>query len=636
MHRLLLRLFLAAALPAGLAATALEPVPLGRVQGRVGDDSDPFALKSPMLGQTVEVRVVVHQVQTWTTRKGEERMGLFAQDPPALADDDERTSDGVFVYIEDVAGFGDAPVAGDFLRLRAEVDDYYGQVELVRPAILKRLGRPHALAPFVANPPSDRAAAARYWRARAGMLVVVPKGSVVQGPPVTEYWSGDNLFYCVSARHPLGRTGRRVFRDAHPLDDVPGELFDNGNGFLIGVSSRALPGEFPALRTFDRLAALRGAVRLHQGEFKVVASAMPEWRRPRSFQRTEIGPPKAGTLTIATFNVENLYDLRDDPTDDCDAPDDPGCPDVRKPFNYLPEDEAAYEAKLQALARQLVEDLHGPDLLLVQEAEDQDIVAPEGANDPLSDLAARVRALGGPADYAVANDRDGADDRGIVCAFLYRTNVLRLAEAEADDPVFGEAPAFELGFKPMPLNTDVSNPKCFNGLFVDPEIRPPGESPVFSRAVQVARFEVGGRTLHVLNNHFSSRPDRKVLKRRSQAAIVAAVVEAIQAGDPDAWIVAGGDLNTFPRPDEPLPNKPGDQLGPIYRTGLVNLYDRVLARAPGNAYSYIYKGQSGTLDHLFVSGNLAERVTGAAFAHLNADFPGSPTDHDPIVLRLRR
>ena len=104
----------------------------------------------------------------------------------------------------------------------------------------------------------------------------------------------------------------------------------------------------------------------------------------RSSRRSRRGPTRPSTrrrppstaaarTAIANFNVENLYDYRDDPFDGCDFTGNAGCPGVSPPFDYVPASQAAYDEHLGALASEVANDLHGPDLLLVQEAEDQDI-----------------------------------------------------------------------------------------------------------------------------------------------------------------------------------------------------------------------------------------------------------------------
>ena len=122
---------------------------------------------------------------------------------------------------------------------------------------------------------------------------------------------------------------------------------------------------------------------------------------PRPAKRSE-------EFSVAVYNVENLYDFRDDPFDGCDFAGNSGCTGVSPPFDYVPASEADYQAQLGDLADQIIKDLHSPDLLLIQEAEDQDICTvsgdrlvcgdtnnADGAPDTLQDLALRIKAAGG-------------------------------------------------------------------------------------------------------------------------------------------------------------------------------------------------------------------------------------------------
>ena len=109
----------------------------------------------------------------------------------------------------------------------------------------------------------------------------------------------------------------------------------------------------------------------------------------------------------------------------------------------------------------------------------------------------------------------------------------------------------------------------------------------------------------------------------------------------------GGDLNVFPRPDDPIAmsdsDTPSDQLGPLYEAGLRNLWENLLADAPSAAYSYTFQGQAQTLDHLFVNPALYGDLVQMRAAHINAgwpadfdgDGPRGVSDHDPQVARFR-
>jgi uncharacterized protein len=137
---------------------------------------------------------------------------------------------------------------------------------------------------------------------------------------------------------------------------------------------------------------------------------------------------------------------------------------------------------------------------------------------------------------------------------------------------------------------------------------------------------------------------------RSWLSASALAVALHQAG-PNARVVVGGDLNLYPRPDDPFlpPAEPSDQLGPLYDGWLTHLWDRLVETAPASVYSHVYEGQAQTLDHLFVSPALLAGLVEVRAAHLNADWPkpepGDPppaenappraaSDHDPLVARF--
>ncbi len=137
-----------------------------------------------------------------------------------------------------------------------------------------------------------------------------------------------------------------------------------------------------------------------------------------------------------------------------------------------------------------------------------------------------------------------------------------------------------------------------------------------------------------------TRCNGTVGQRREQAQYNAAIASLILEDDPQAWVVVGGDLNVFPRPDEPVYGEPTDQLGPLYDAGLHNMYDRWYADNPAAAYTYVYKGQAGTFDQFFLSDDLNNHVAQTWVAHVNADWPDTDaddgargaSDHDPAVV----
>jgi len=657
---------------------------LGSVQGAVRDDDVGAEHTSPLVGQEVSVRGVIH-LTALQPREGREPLhGFFLQNLPAQADGDPTTSDGIYVHLgtRDRIGGGEdgyRPVVGDEIVLRGVVEEYRNLTQIARPRLLEKIRSgvdlDTALPAVELSLPSDLLETQRSLERLEGMRVRIPAGGIVLGGR-----TGYDEIVILPASSPVAHREnpytRRVFRDPHPLDNRPDRLFDDGNGerLFLGALGIARPDRIgpslPPVRTFDTLAEpATGAIYFSYGKYQLEPAAEPVFRQgPDPSKNHPPGAPdRSAEFSIATYNVENLYDFRNDPTDMNDDASDPGAGGVRPPFNYLPASEVVYRARLSELARQIVEDLHCPDILLLQEAEDQDLGRIEdgeltfdgdadGRPDSVQELALAVARLGGP-HYRAAFDRDGADVRGIVCTFLYRTDRVVLPPPDEKDPVLGANPSVPFPGKPHRMNSEIGNPRCLNAAIPD-DIDADDEGWgrfVFSRAPQVALFHVfraeagegAPLRLYAVNVHFSSRPDQRVAHRKAQAAYCAAVARRLLSADPGALVLVAGDFNVFPRPDDPFrPGQdlyPSDQLGALYDGGLANLYDLMLAEAPEAAYTYVFEGQAQTIDQVFVSPALRGRTVEARPAHVNCDWPADrsgdgargASDHDPVVVRFR-
>ena len=131
---------------------------------------------------------------------------------------------------------------------------------------------------------------------------------------------------------------------------------------------------------------------------------------------------------------------------------------------------------------------------------------------------------------------------------------------------------------------------------------------------------------------------------RTNAAVALAnwlVTDPTGSGDTDFLIM--GDLNAYMREDPVIA---------IEAAGYTNLLETLVGE---DAYSFLFDGQVGTLDHAFSSVDLTSQVSGAAEWHINADeadaidynlnfgrnpdifdgaIPNRASDHDPIVVGL--
>jgi predicted extracellular nuclease len=682
----------------GTTATCLLTVQIttvltvGEVQGSTLDTENGATDRSPLAPASgnatsstlYDVRGVITQKTLARTARGADQFGFFLQSRLGATDGDPLTSDGIFVFTGTFTTLigGYLPTVGDEVVIRARVSEFFSFTELSGASLVTKLASGLDVNAEVevttALPPVDLDAANRYWERHEGARMKVRAGSGATGGRDVFPGTADAEVWLVDVDDPLldraDVYARRVYRDSHPLDNDPTALFDDGNGNRIMLGSlglKAAAGDntvlLPPARVLDTLAAdAVGGLYLSFDKYGIEVESASFTPGPDPSANAAPATVNRNTeYAVATFNVENLYDYRDDPFDGCDFVGNAGCPGVSPPFDYVPASAEAYNTRLGQEAGVIVGPMKTPDIILVQEAEDQDICTvisgtltcgstdnADGKPDTLQELALAVAVAGGPV-YDAAYDRDGADDRGITAAFLYRTD--RVSLAAAGTGVQSATPGVTYRSAGLGYNSDVQNPKALNAVLpsdVDTSTGVDG-SNVYTRAPQVAKFTVAtapgspeSQTVWAISNHFSSGPDARVGQRTEQANYGAAIVAAVEAGDPNARVVFGGDLNVFPRPDDPIATAanptPSDQLAGLYEAGLHNLWENLLADAPSAAYSYTFQGQAQTLDHLFVNPALYGDLVQMRAAHVNAgwpaDFPDDGargvSDHDPQVARF--
>ena len=306
-------------------------------------------------------------------------------------------------------------------------------------------------------------------------------------------------------------------------------------------------------------------------------------------------------LRVATFNVENLN------------PNDP-------------------PQKLTGLASLIVDNLGAPDMLAVEEIQDDTGPADDGVVNASATYAALISAIaaaGGPAyDFRQidpVNDQDGGQPGGnIRQGFLFRTD---------GGLAFVDRPG---GSSTTP--TSVQDAGGQPQLSASPgRIDPANPAWSASRKPLVAEFTYQGQTLFVIGNHFTSKGGDQPLfgrfqppargwevQRHQQAQVVHDFVDSILAVDASANVVVLGDLNDFEF-SETVEILKGDPQ-PI----LTDLMDTLPA---DQRYSYVFEGNSQVLDHILVSQHL---LAAAAFepVHVNAEFWDQASDHDPSVARV--
>jgi hypothetical protein len=244
-----------------LTVQVLEVLTIGEVQGETSDNENGLLDRSPFAppsgngnGQTVVVRGVIYSLTKSLSSSGTVNNGFFIQSTAATADGNPLSSDGLFVFhgrfttLRTDAGDFYTPQVGDEVLLRGPVVEFFNLSQLSNPFLVEVVRSGVDLAvdvpTFTADPPADLEEANRYWERHEGMRAQIAANSpVVDGRDVFA-GTADGEVWVVHPESEIAQRpdpyARRVFRDPHPLDDIPDMLFDNGNGFRIILGSHGL------------------------------------------------------------------------------------------------------------------------------------------------------------------------------------------------------------------------------------------------------------------------------------------------------------------------------------------------------------------------------------------------------------
>jgi len=338
--------------------------------------------------------------------------------------------------------------------------------------------------------------------------------------------------------------------------------------------------------------------------------------------------PVDGSLRVAAMNTLNFFITPDYPTGN---PLDNAC----GPLNSLEcrGADADQPAEFTRQRDKLLAALAGldADIIGLNELENSNGVDPLG--DPTNGIVAGLNALLGPETYDYI-------DTGVV-----GTDAIRVGLIYRPGRV---APVGDFA-----LLTTAVDPR-----FIDTKSRP-------VLAMTFEDLQNGGR-LTVAVNHLKSKgsacgdvgdPDlfdgqgncNATRTAAAQALVDWLATDPTGSDDPDFLIM--GDLNSYAQED------PIDAIkaGPDDVAGTGDDYTNLIYDYQGlYAYSYVFDGQAGYLDHALANASMAAQVTGAADWHINSDEPDlldydttfkppeqdaiyepnafRSSDHDPVVI----
>jgi predicted extracellular nuclease len=551
---------------------------------------------SPLAGQRVEVPGIVTGVREAGSR------GYWIQD--AEGDGDPRTSEGVFVY----TGSAAITVAvGDSVLVTGEAGEYTPasgaqSVTQLTNATAQVLSSGNALPAPVTL---DAGSVPDAYAPEAG-------GGSINGLTLDPAAYALDLYESVEGMRvevsDVRLTGRSTDYDELWITVKPEENPTPRGGTVYGSYEEPNTGRLkvmtlgsdplPAANTGDELTgATTGPMDYASfGGYTIQATALGT-HRDNGLTRPVTREQHEDELAIATYNVENL-------------------------------DAADPDEKFAALAEGVVGHLASPDILALEEIQDDNGPVNDGtvaADQTLRKLADAIVAAGGPRyDWRVIdpqNNQDGGQPGGnIRNAFLFNAERVSFTDREGGDAT-----------TPVEVIEDTDGAR----LSVSPGRIDPGNSAwSSSRKPLTGEFVFRGETYFLITNHFGSKggdqslhgqfqpPNRtSETKRHQQAEAVNAFVQDLLAADAGARIVNLGDFNDFEF------SRTMDIL-----TGDGQLHNPLLDLPAGERYTYVYDGNSQSLDHILISPALTDYEY--EVLHINAEFAEQASDHDPQIIRI--
>lgn len=554
---------------------------------------------SPLLGESVTTEGVVTAVDS---------NGFYLQD--AAGDGDNATSDAIFVFTNSAL----TVTTGNFAQVSGTVDEFFPGGENTGNLSTTQIRNATVTIPEVSIqifptttiigtggriPPTENidddafgtipdkgdfdpdTDGIDFFESLEGMLVTA------QNPVAVAPTNGfGEIFTVVDNR--AGATG---ISDRGTLNISPDDF--NPEKVQIDTDSDILPGfDIPEVNVGAQLEDVTGVVSYGFGYFEIIPTEEFSVVTASTLQpETTNIEGGADKLTVASYNVLNL-----DPNDN-------------------DGDEDVANGRFSAIASQIVNNLNAPDVIGLQEIQDNTGSDNDGvtsADQTLQQIVDAIATAGGPTysfidNTFIGNNTSGGQPGGnIRTAFLYNSDRVDLVENSVET-----------------IEDD-----GFDG----------------SRLPLVAKFTFNGEEVTVVNNHFSSKGGSSPIlgveqpfearqeevavngsldERQAQANAVKGYVDEILTADANANVVVLGDLNEF------------EFVSPVetLAENLTNLTETV---SENERYSFIFQGNSQSLDHILVSDNLKDNAE-FDIVQVNSEFADTPqkaSDHDPLVASL--
>ncbi len=497
--------------------------------------------------------------------------GFHVQEEDADRDADPATSEGIFV-------FSSSPVnAGDRVRVQGRVIEFSTSgvllTELTTVTSVSVCGSGSGVTPFVVTLP---VASLNEWEAVESMLI-----AFTQDLTVTETFTlgrFGEVALSVDGRllNPTMVTSPGAPANAlQDLNDRSRILLDDGNNQQNIDPTLHPSGGLSAtstLRSGYTVSGLTGVLEQRFGVYRVqpVGPVSFSADNPRPLAPDAVG----GRLRVSPMNVLNYFTTIDAGPDICGPLGNLDCRGADSALEFTRQRD-----KIVSAIRGLDGDVVG-----LMEIENN-------AGAAVQDLVNGLNSTTAPGTYSFIDTGTIGGD-AIKVGLVYRAA------------------------RVTPVGAHAILDSTVDPIFID----------TLNRPVLAQTFEESqtGERFTVAVNHLKSKgsdcnavgdPDIgdgqgncNVTRTQAASALVGwLATDPTTSGDPDFLII--GDLNSYAL-EEPIAE--------IRSAGYVNLIDTFVG---SGAYSFVFQGQSGYLDHALASPSLAAQATGATEWHTNADEP---------------
>lgn len=544
---------------------------------------------SPMQGEKVAIEAIV----TGNFQGTDQLRGFFVQEEDSDADDDIKTSEGLFVFDPKGLGYKERISRGDRVLAEGYIEEFHGLTELNLEDI-KKVDRSSKKSTVTAQQlvlPREENSLERY----EGMLLILPQELVITD--IENFSQYGELHISPRARLPIPTN---MVQPGTPAALVQ-ELNNHSTIILDDGSGQTYPDSYPFPKTFrcgDKIQGITGLLSYSHENYKLeplnISKIIISNPRPTNPE------PVGGRLRAACMNLENYFN-----GDGSGG----GFPGFRGARSY--EEFQRQRAKIIQAITDLKADVIG--LLEIE----NDGYGSLGAIYDLNDgLNSRENGIGQGNYSFVDPGSSRLGDDLISVGLIYNRTLIRPVGRAATM----SKGAFSSG-KRQPLAQtfeEINTRERFTVVVVHLKSKnPPGKDEV-----------ADGDNGDIGDGQGNWNGDRT---RAANELLGWLSSDPTASQDPDYLII--GDMNSY-RYEDPIRafEKGGykdmiDQQGTIY------------------PYSYEYKGQWGLLDHMLASSSLAGQVTGTSIWHINADE--SPefgyngrwssqdiyrcSDHDPLI-----